>query len=86
MKIATWNVNSVNARLPTMLEVFKAVPADVWCLQELKCIDEKFPREDIEALCNSLYKIPKTIEKFAESAEEFRKKSANPPELKKRIA
>lgn len=50
MKIATWNVNSVNARLPTMLEVFKAVPADVWCLQELKCIDEKFPREELGAL------------------------------------
>jgi exodeoxyribonuclease-3 len=50
MKIATWNVNSVNARLPTMLEVFKVVEADVWCLQELKAIDEKFPREEIGAL------------------------------------
>jgi len=50
MKIATWNVNSVNARLNTMLEVFKACEADVWCLQELKCVDEKFPREAFEAL------------------------------------
>jgi exodeoxyribonuclease-3 len=50
MKIASWNVNSANARLPVMLEVFKACEADVWCLQELKCIDEKFPREEIEAL------------------------------------
>jgi exodeoxyribonuclease-3 len=50
MKIATWNVNSVNARLPTVLEVLKTCDADVWCLQEIKCIDEKFPREEIEAL------------------------------------
>ncbi|MBI1360460.1 MAG: exodeoxyribonuclease III [Alphaproteobacteria bacterium] len=48
MKIATWNVNSVNARLPTVLEVLKAVEADVWCLQEIKCVDEKFPRVELE--------------------------------------
>jgi exodeoxyribonuclease-3 len=50
MKIATWNVNSVNARLPTVLEVMKTCEADVWCLQEIKCVDEKFPREELEAL------------------------------------
>jgi len=50
MKIATWNVNSVNARLPTVLEVLQTCDADVWCLQEIKCIDEKFPRAEIEAL------------------------------------
>lgn len=50
MKIATWNVNSVNARLPTVLEVLREVNADVWCLQEIKCVDEAFPREEIEAL------------------------------------
>lgn len=50
MKIATWNVNSVNARLPTVIEVMKTWPADVWCLQEIKCVDEKFPREEFEDL------------------------------------
>jgi len=50
MRIATWNVNSVNARLPTVLEVLATCPADVWCLQEIKCVDEKFPRAEIEAL------------------------------------
>lgn len=50
MKIATWNVNSVNARLPVVLEVLTTCNADVWCLQEIKCIDEKFPREAIEEL------------------------------------
>jgi len=50
VKIATWNVNSVNARLPTILEVLKTCEADVWCLQEIKCIDEKFPRDEIGGL------------------------------------
>ncbi len=50
MRIATWNVNSVNARLPTVLEVLKTCEADVWCLQEIKCVDEKFPRQELEDL------------------------------------
>ena len=45
MRIATWNVNSVNARLPTVLEWFSQAQPDVACLQEIKCVDEKFPRE-----------------------------------------
>jgi exodeoxyribonuclease-3 len=47
MKIATWNVNSINARLPVVLETLRTTPADVWCLQELKCPDEKFPAAEI---------------------------------------
>ncbi|ESQ89305.1 exodeoxyribonuclease III [Asticcacaulis benevestitus] len=50
MKIATWNVNSVNARLPLLLEWFHAVQPDVCGLQEIKCIDEKFPVEAFESL------------------------------------
>ena len=50
MKIAAWNVNSILARLPTALAVFKDVDADVWCLQELKCEDHRFPRLEIEDL------------------------------------
>lgn len=50
MKIATWNVNSINARLATVLETLKAAPADVWCLQELKCQDEAFPEAAISEL------------------------------------
>lgn len=50
MKIAAWNVNSINARLPTALKVFEAVDADVWCLQEIKCEDGRFPRLEFEAL------------------------------------
>ena len=50
MRIATWNVNSVNARLPTVLRWFEMEQPDVACLQEIKCVDEKFPTEDFERL------------------------------------
>lgn len=47
MKIATWNVNSINVRLPQMLPWLKAAQPDVVCLQETKCVDEKFPYQEI---------------------------------------
>ncbi len=50
MRIATWNVNSVNARLETVLAWFEEAKPDVACLQEIKCVDEKFPREAFERL------------------------------------
>ena len=50
MRIATWNVNSVNARLPTILAWMEAAQPDVACFQEIKCVDEKFPREAFESL------------------------------------
>jgi exodeoxyribonuclease-3 len=50
MQIATWNVNSINARLETVLAWFQAAQPDVACLQEIKCVDEKFPAEPFEAL------------------------------------
>ncbi len=50
MRIATWNVNSVNARLPTVLGWFEEAAPDVACLQEIKCVDEKFPTEAFERL------------------------------------
>ena len=50
LRIAAWNVNSILARLPTALKVFEDVGADVWCLQELKCEDARFPRLEFEAM------------------------------------
>jgi exodeoxyribonuclease-3 len=50
VKLATWNINSIKARLPTALEVLRALDADVVCLQELKCEDHAFPRTEIEEL------------------------------------
>jgi exodeoxyribonuclease-3 len=50
MKIATFNVNSIKARLPRVVEWLSETNPDVACLQELKCVDDNFPRADIEAL------------------------------------
>ena len=48
MKIATYNVNSINARLPRVLEWLDETAPDVCVLQEIKCVDEKFPAADFE--------------------------------------
>lgn len=48
MKIATFNVNSVKARLPRVLEWLDEAAPDVALLQELKTVDEQFPRLEIE--------------------------------------
>ncbi|GAB6043412.1 exodeoxyribonuclease III [Endothiovibrio diazotrophicus] len=48
MKIASWNVNSLNVRLPHLLEWLRQEPVDILGLQETKLVDEKFPREAIE--------------------------------------
>jgi len=47
MKIATYNVNSINARLPVLLHWLASSKPDVACLQELKTTDEKFPVEAV---------------------------------------
>ena len=50
MRIATWNVNSINARLATVERWVEQEQPDVVCMQELKCMDEKFPAEPFERL------------------------------------
>lgn len=50
MRIATFNVNSINARLPRVTEWLASAQPDIVCLQELKCVDGKFPAEPIEDL------------------------------------
>jgi len=49
MKIASWNVNSLNVRLPHLLEWLKTAQPDVLVLQETKQEDHKFPQAEIEA-------------------------------------
>lgn len=49
MKITTWNVNSLTARLQHVLDWLAANPVDVLCLQELKMTDDKFPLEVLKA-------------------------------------
>ena len=48
MKIATWNVNSINVRLEQMLNWLKSSGTDVLCIQETKSVDENFPVEPIK--------------------------------------
>lgn len=49
MKIATWNVNSLNVRLPQVLDWLAQNPVDALCLQETKQEDSKFPYAELEA-------------------------------------
>ncbi len=49
MRIATWNVNSVKSRLEHLLAYLREASPDVLCLQELKCVDEAFPRAEVES-------------------------------------
>ncbi|MBL9078150.1 MAG: exodeoxyribonuclease III [Planctomycetes bacterium] len=48
MKITTWNVNGLRARLTHIVDFLRAHEPDVLCLQETKVPDELFPREPIE--------------------------------------
>ena len=50
MRLATWNVNSVRARLERLTYWLGEHRPDVVCLQETKCTDEQFPREPLEEL------------------------------------
>jgi len=50
MKIATWNVNSIKARLDNALAWLKDANPDIVCLQELKCEDHGFPAQAFEDL------------------------------------
>jgi len=48
LKVATWNVNSVKARLPHLLAWLAEAKPDVLCLQETKCLEAEFPALEIK--------------------------------------
>lgn len=50
MKIATFNINGIKARTEALLDWLAEAQPDVACLQEIKSVDEAFPREAFEAL------------------------------------
>jgi exodeoxyribonuclease III len=50
VRIATWNVNSITARLPRLLEWLAATAPDALCLQETKVADGAFPSQQVAAL------------------------------------
>ncbi|VWX61714.1 Exodeoxyribonuclease III [Burkholderiales bacterium 8X] len=50
MRIATYNINGMNARQPVLLRWLEKSQPDIVCLQELKSPQERFPREELQAL------------------------------------
>ncbi len=54
MRVATWNINSINARLGRLLAWLEAARPDVVCLQELKCAEADVP---VEALAEAGYQV-----------------------------
>ncbi|WP_377272267.1 exodeoxyribonuclease III [Peterkaempfera sp. SMS 1(5)a] len=50
VRIATWNINSITARLPRFLEWLEGAKPDVLCLQELKCATDAFPYDAVKEL------------------------------------
>ena len=49
MILASWNVNSIGVRLPAVLDWLGEAKPDVLCIQETKCIDEKFPADEFSS-------------------------------------
>ena len=49
MKLVTWNVNSLNVRLPRLLAWLETNTPDVVCLQETKLEDDRFPHDELDA-------------------------------------
>ena len=50
MKIASWNINGIKARIENLKIWLNQTQPDIACLQEVKSVDENFPRAEIEAL------------------------------------
>ncbi|RLV10075.1 exodeoxyribonuclease III [Streptomyces griseocarneus] len=50
MRIATWNVNSIGARLPRLLAWLESTGTDVLCIQETKCAEDAFPYAELREL------------------------------------
>ncbi|MFM2410303.1 MAG: exodeoxyribonuclease, partial [Pseudomonadota bacterium] len=50
MRIATYNINGIKARLPRLLEWLEETKPDIACLQEIKTQDEGFPAAEFERL------------------------------------
>jgi exodeoxyribonuclease-3 len=50
MRIVTWNINGVKARMGAMLKWLEEARPDIVCLQEIKVVDSEFPRLEIESM------------------------------------
>ena len=64
MKIATYNVNGIQSRLPVLLRWLSETAPDVVCLQELKAPQEKFPEKVLkEAGYQAVWQGQKKLER-----------------------
>jgi len=91
MKIATYNVNGVNGRLPVLLRWLDEAAPDVVCLQELKAPEEKFPEKALkDAGYNAMWQGQKSwngvaiLAKDAEIQEVRRSLPGNPEDIHSR--
>ncbi len=50
IRLATWNINSARLRMPQILRFVKEYEVDVLCLQEIKCMNEQFPLDELAEL------------------------------------
>ena len=50
LRIASWNINSIRPRVHCVQQFVEECRPDVLCLQEIKCVDEQFPAEDLAAM------------------------------------
>ncbi len=50
MRVVTWNINGIKARIQVITDWLKQQKPDIVCLQEIKSVDENFPREPFESL------------------------------------
>ena len=57
MKIATWNINGIKARIENLRQWLSDFSPDIVCLQEIKSVDEGFPRVEIESLGYHVVKL-----------------------------
>ena len=55
MKLASFNINGIRARMPRLVEWLEREKPDIACLQELKCADEQLPISDIEAAVHRFF-------------------------------
>ena len=55
MKIATWNVNSINARIEHLIKFIKKDLSDIYLIQELKCINDQFPKNELKEIGYNSY-------------------------------
>jgi exodeoxyribonuclease-3 len=69
MRIATWNVNSIRQRLDHLLTWLKDCAPDIVCLQEIKCVDEAFPRRDRGARLQRRHPWPEDLQRRGAAVE-----------------